>query len=221
MGCCFYDLCSPRRKIYGKQSAGDQSQSPWFNKHSLISRHQGQTREGAVEGSHRKPAARQEVVEGAEGRGGQLDPVSAHLFQAQPLSHLLGGGGDLATNHHNGLYMLLRVLPECQEPLLLKLQKKKSQNETGEGSPGMWGSREGEGIFSASRQPGAEVGLACWVVHLTVFSAVAFLQWQPLGRCRQDGIKGRDGQGSSGTPQTRAEQEGRQPGAQSEVLLGI
>ena len=72
MGCCFYDLCSPRRKIYGKQSAGDQSQSPWFNKHSLISRHQGQTREGAVEGSHRKPAARQEVVEGAEGRGGQL-----------------------------------------------------------------------------------------------------------------------------------------------------
>ena len=124
MGCCFYDLCSPCRKIYSKQSAGDQSQSPWFNKHSLISRHRGQTREGAVEGSHRKPTARQEVVEGAEGRGGQLDPVSAHLSQAQPLSHLLGGGGDLATNHDNGLYMLLRVLPECQEPLLLKLQKK-------------------------------------------------------------------------------------------------
>ena len=45
------------------------------------------------------------------------------LCQAQPLSHLLGEGGDLATNHHNGPYVLLWVLPQCQE-LLLKLQKK-------------------------------------------------------------------------------------------------
>lgn len=63
---------------------------------------------------------------GAEGRRGQLGPLSAHLSQAQPVSHLLGEGGDLATNHHNGLYVLLRVLPQCQE-LLLKLQKKLSE----------------------------------------------------------------------------------------------
>ena len=117
---------------------------------------------------------------------------------------------------------MLWVLPECQELLLLKLQeKKKSQNEAGEGSPGMRGSGEGEAVFSASRQPGAEDGLACWAVNRIVSSAVAYLQWQPLGRCKQYGIKGRDGQGASGTPQTRAEQEGRRPGAQSEVLLGI
>ena len=43
---------------------------------------------------------------------------------------------------------MLWVLPECQELLLLKLQeKKKSQNEAGEGSPGMRGSGEGEGCF--------------------------------------------------------------------------
>ena len=76
-------------------------------------------------------------------------------------------------------------------------------------------------MFSAGRQQGAEDGLACWEFNLFVSSAVVFLQWQPLRRCRQDGIKGRDGQGASGTPPTRAEQEGRQPGAQSEVLLGI
>lgn len=58
-------------------------------------------------------------------------------------------------------------------------------------------------------------------LNLIVSSAVAYLQWQPLGRCKQYGIKGRDGQGASSTPQTRAEQEGRRPGAQSEVLLGI
>lgn len=38
--------------------------------------------------------------------------------------------------------------------------KKKSQNEAGEGSPRMRGSGEGEAMFSASRQPGAEDGLA-------------------------------------------------------------
>ena len=76
MSCCFYDLCSPSRKIYGKQSSGEQSQSPRFNKHSLITRHQGQTSEGVMEGSHEKLAAREEEEEGAEGRSGQLDPLS-------------------------------------------------------------------------------------------------------------------------------------------------
>lgn len=68
MGCCFYDLCSPSRKIYGKQSSGEQSQSPWFNKHSLITRHQGQTSEGVMEGSNEKLAAREEEVRGVGGR---------------------------------------------------------------------------------------------------------------------------------------------------------
>lgn len=75
MGCCFYDLCSPRRKIYGKQSSGEQSQSQWFNKHSLITRHQGQTR-GVVEWSNGKSAAgarAQAGDGGVEGRSGQLD----------------------------------------------------------------------------------------------------------------------------------------------------
>ena len=75
-------------------------------------------------------------------------------------------------------------------------------------------------MFSAGRQPGAVDGLACWEVNLMVSRAVAFLQWQPLGRCRQDGIKGRDGQGASGTPPTRAEQEG-QPGAQSDTAIEL
>lgn len=69
MGCCFYDLCSPRRKIYGKQSPGEQRQSPWFNKHSLITRHQGQTGEGVVEASNEKPQS-EEAAKGAEGGSG-------------------------------------------------------------------------------------------------------------------------------------------------------
>lgn len=108
MGCCFYDLCSPRRKIYGKQSSGEQSQSPWFNKHSLITGHQGQTR-GVVEGSNGKSAAGARAGAGGggvEGRSGQLDPLPAHFSLSQPLSCLLEGGGDPATNHCNGLYVL-------------------------------------------------------------------------------------------------------------------
>lgn len=84
MGCCFYDLCSPSRRIYGKQSSGEQSQSPWFNKHSLITRHQGQTSEGVTEGSNEELAAREE--EEVRGGGGGRQEGAAGSSRSPPLS---------------------------------------------------------------------------------------------------------------------------------------
>lgn len=97
MGCCFYDLCSPRRKIYGTQSSGEPSQSPRFNKHSLITRHQGQTSEGVERGKeeHRSPAGGGGGGDGGQQRG--RGPQSA-LFSLGPASRLpLGGAGPATT----------------------------------------------------------------------------------------------------------------------------
>ena len=105
-------------------------------------------------------------MEGAEGRNGQLGPGSAHLSPAQPLSLLLGGGGELATNHHNGLYVLLWVLPECQEPLLLKLQKKDVGMGLAREARGMRGLAGGEGMLYASHQSGAKDSVAPLAVTL-------------------------------------------------------
>lgn len=92
MGCCFYDLCSPRREICGKHGPGEQSQSPRFDKHSLIARHWGQTSEELWKGVMRSRQQEPEV-EGwrAEWAAGSS---LAHLSLAQALSCLLRGGGD-------------------------------------------------------------------------------------------------------------------------------
>lgn len=97
MGCCFYDLCSPRRKIYGKQSSGEPSQSPRFNKHSLITRHRGQTSEGVEPGREERRSPARGGGRGAwtEGRSGRRGPLPAHfpLGGAGPATTALPGFG--------------------------------------------------------------------------------------------------------------------------------
>lgn len=111
MGCCFYDLCSPSRKIYGQQWGGEQCGIPWPNKQSLIVKHQDrQGRECGKEQGELEAVARS-TVQGVEGRHQQLELVCAHT--TGPASKLPAGKGrDQTINQFNELW-LLWVLPVC------------------------------------------------------------------------------------------------------------
>lgn len=152
---------------------GEQSQNPWFNKHSLITRHRGTNKRGVGGGRDEKPAAGAGAGAGGRRAGVGSWILSAHLPLSQPLSRLLGQGRDPATNHCNGLYMLPWGLPVCQgiAPTrgrrLIKLQKSKSE---GAGEARGWRSLgEGGRALSASHQPGAGDGMAHWLVTLIGF----------------------------------------------------
>lgn len=109
MGCCFYDLCSPSRKIYGQLRGGEQCGIPWSNKHSLIVKHRDRQGRGCGKEQGEGEAVARNRVEGSESRSRQLHPVSA--LTTGPASKLPAGKGrDQTINQFNELW-LLWVLP--------------------------------------------------------------------------------------------------------------
>lgn len=96
-----------------------------------------------MEGSNEQAAAELDGDGGAEGRNGQLHFLATHLSLSPPLSCLLGGGRDPATNHCNGLYTLPWGLPVCQELPGTNAAENKCQKGTGSGGSGVEGPGRG------------------------------------------------------------------------------